>query len=93
MILILAWSIAVLIVLCCYAAAVVVRVVVRWIEDRPPKNCGVAFDVARLGTNVRVRPVRRPSKAGGAAVSESKRLERLLKAREYVAGLDYFADR
>ena len=58
---------------------------------RPRKCCGIAFDVAGLGTNVRVRPVGRRSRVGGAAVSESKRLERLLKAREYVAGLGYFA--
>ena len=65
---------------------------VRWLRG-PRKCCGIAFDVAGLGTNVRVRPVARRPRVGRSAVSESKRLERLLEARAYIAGLGYFADR
>ena len=92
MILIITWAIAIALVggLCLCVGIFLVQ----WFRRRPPKGIGLAFDVAKLGTRMnRAQFVARPLRVCRSAASESHRLERLSKAREYVAGLEFFADR
>src|SRR5687767_15796509 len=90
MILILTWFIALAVLL----GLDVITVLARWLSGRRPRDCGVAFDAARLGTRMsRPQAEARPTSVRCSAVSASKRLERLLEARAHVVSLGYFADR
>ena len=90
MILIVTWTIALVAGLC----LCILAVLVRWLRVRPARRMGIGFDVAKLGTRMsRAQAVTRPPRVRGFAVSDSRRLERLLRARAYIVSLSYFADK